>query len=69
MRSMLSNISCSTAVLTAQSQTLKHTQCDQDHRSSNTDSGVVRQNTNDKRSTTHDEDRHQEGVLTTNQIA
>ena len=69
MRCVLGNVSCSAAVLTAQSQTLQQTQADQDHRSSHTNAGVVRQDTHDERGQAHDQDGHQEGVLATDHVA
>ena len=60
---MLGHIGGSTAVLTAQRQTLQHAQHDQDDGRSHANAGIGWQDAHDERGQTHEQNRHQKGVF------
>ncbi len=66
---MFGDIGSRTAILAAQCQALQDAQGNQDDRSCNPDSGVIRQDADDEGRCAHDQDRHQEGEFTTDHVA
>ncbi len=66
---MFGNISCSAAIFAAECQTLQHAQNDQDCRCDDTKCCRSGQNTDEKRRCAHDNDGHEEGIFTTDEIA
>ena len=66
---MLGDIHGSTAVFTAQRQSLQHAQGNQNHRCSHANRGVIGQQADDEGRQTHDHDGDEEGVFTANHVA
>ena len=68
-RRMFSNVNRRAAVLTAKCQALQHAQRDQQHGSDPADSRIARQQTDEERRRTHDQNCNEEGRLAADQIA
>jgi hypothetical protein len=68
-RCVFRHIDGGTTVLTAQCQTLRHAQQDQDDRGGHANAFVVGQHADEEGRQAHDDDGHQEGVLAADHVA
>ena len=66
---MFGDVGRSTAVFTAERETLQQAQADQNDRSSDADGRCIRQQANDEGRQTHDEDRDKERILAADDVA
>ncbi|MNK82306.1 hypothetical protein D3C87_1020730 [compost metagenome] len=63
------HVSCSTAIFTAERQTLQHSQNDQDDRSGDADLRCAGQHADEEGRNAHDQDRDEKGIFTADNVA
>src|SRR5262245_39150820 len=66
---MFGDISCSTAILAAQCKPMQQAEHQQSSRGSQTNTGIGRQETDQCSGTAHQNEGHEEGVLTSNNVS